>query len=683
MGKVRRYGFRGERIRRRGWLLFGLFLAFLGPSVSSGEEESPGKNLLTNAGFEEGKFTPEGLPTGWYRMGERGNATLRWREDQGRGGGKCVTLADARARAGLAHVRIPVSGTKTYYLSGWVRTRGLGNAKIWIRVAFGGKGISTQHFVIRCRASEAWKHHTLLITGIPAAAEMAVVMIQIREGAAGEAWVDDLYFGETVRPPFKSPYPVPTLSGERPKGKRKATGFFRTEKIDGVWWLINPEGELFWSVGACCTGGGNPVLQKNQLEPMQDKKGAMLAFIRQSMERAAEWGFNSLGAWSSLDWHGFELRKWNAARREKGEIPLAYFLTFNSSNAGLSDREAMRRGFFLVDTAGLPQGGTRAQGHRMCDPFNPEWQRALEEYFQRKIAPYRDDPDCIGIFLDNEISIFNLSQFLWSPHALEAFVAHLKFKHHSAEKLNSAWSTKKAVCTYSEISSSALRKNPPGMGRGSQAMDRDLQEFETILVKAYVKAIVSAARRVDSNHLLIGNRWGTGHEEFVPYVRHFMAAFSAFDICAANLYPHPEEGSWVADFNSRKQLGWIKALHEMTGKPILIGEFGTASRDSGVPVQRWRARTLDTDEQRGESYKKMVYTYYSLPFVVGAHWFRWSNGYGFGNQLMRDPRSCGLIDDWNKPYEKIVAAIRETHEKIGKHGRRGDCTLDDLPLPGK
>ena len=29
----------------------------------------------------------------------------------------------------------------------------------------------------------------------------------------------------------------------------KATGRFRTEKINGKWWFVDPEGRLFWSFG--------------------------------------------------------------------------------------------------------------------------------------------------------------------------------------------------------------------------------------------------------------------------------------------------------------------------------------------------------------------------------------------------------------------------------------------------
>ena len=37
----------------------------------------------------------------------------------------------------------------------------------------------------------------------------------------------------------------------------KATGFFRTEKVNGKWWLVDPDGRLFFSHGVDCVGIGN------------------------------------------------------------------------------------------------------------------------------------------------------------------------------------------------------------------------------------------------------------------------------------------------------------------------------------------------------------------------------------------------------------------------------------------
>lgn len=36
-----------------------------------------------------------------------------------------------------------------------------------------------------------------------------------------------------------------------------ATGHFRVEKYQGKWWLVDPQGYLFWSHGITCVGGGD------------------------------------------------------------------------------------------------------------------------------------------------------------------------------------------------------------------------------------------------------------------------------------------------------------------------------------------------------------------------------------------------------------------------------------------
>ena len=39
--------------------------------------------------------------------------------------------------------------------------------------------------------------------------------------------------------------------------RRKATGFFRVEKVDGRWWLVDPEGCLYVNVAVVALSPGN------------------------------------------------------------------------------------------------------------------------------------------------------------------------------------------------------------------------------------------------------------------------------------------------------------------------------------------------------------------------------------------------------------------------------------------
>jgi hypothetical protein len=220
------------------------------------------------------------------------------------------------------------------------------------------------------------------------------------------------------------------------------------------------------------------------------------------------------------------------------------------------------------------------------------------------------------------------------------------------------------------------------MAGPNDRVSRDLQEFTIHVVATYVDQTIAAIRRWDPHHLLIGNRIASPSDPLKLWqsTAHLMPQLGKYDLVAANFYPKPMHNEDRVDYNARVAQEWLKLYQAAAGKPMIIGEFGVAARDAGVPsVDRWQSRTLDTQAQRAASYQKMVYSYFNLPYVVGAHWFRWSNGYTeFGNPT---PRNCGLVDDQGVPYHACIEGIKEANAKILKAGRRADFTLDNLPFP--
>jgi len=104
----------------------------------------------------------------------------------------------------------------------------------------------------------------------------------------------------------------------------KATGHFRTQKIDGKWWLVDPEGNLFWSNGICgISYNSNSDLSNGKQEFYQQlpqkystKYGAnfyvenlKLKYGKNWQQKAKQhvlsrmpsWGINSFGNWSKPD----------------------------------------------------------------------------------------------------------------------------------------------------------------------------------------------------------------------------------------------------------------------------------------------------------------------------------------------------------------------------------------------
>ena len=130
----------------------------------------------------------------------------------------------------------------------------------------------------------------------------------------------------------------------------KATGFFRVEEIDGIWWFVDPHGHLFLSTGSNCIRG----------------RGRRSSTVDTNLiqRRMTAWGLNTVGNWSSF-------REANNGRRK------AYVATFRCPRTQPS---------FL----GMP------------DVYGEEFARSLDEAAQRQCEPIKDDPWLIGTFIGNE-----------------------------------------------------------------------------------------------------------------------------------------------------------------------------------------------------------------------------------------------------------------------------------------
>lgn len=178
--------------------------------------------------------------------------------------------------------------------------------------------------------------------------------------------------------------------------KRRASGFFRVEKINGKWWFVDPAGSLFFSLGV------GSILPPNQTTRIagRDKFFAALprnadgtipshmsfternlvrrfgsswqsAFDELILKRCRIWGFNTLGCW--------------CARSLTDRRRLPYTATIDRSS---STRLATER-----------KPGPRP----VPDVFSKIFLAELTEQVERLARVVKDDPWCLGVFVDNEL----------------------------------------------------------------------------------------------------------------------------------------------------------------------------------------------------------------------------------------------------------------------------------------
>ncbi len=182
----------------------------------------------------------------------------------------------------------------------------------------------------------------------------------------------------------------------------KATGFFRTEKVNGKWWFVDPKGRLFFSLGIDCLYAGTETRVSNREHYFEELPGyghgiytfppgsniRSMSFIYANLERKygedfkgtfAEnihtrfkaWGINTLGNWT----HDYI---WTLRRTP-------YVVTIRCSSAVAN------------------QAWTNGRGALVPDVYSPQFESDLRRQAEELAAKMRDDPWCLGIFVDNEL----------------------------------------------------------------------------------------------------------------------------------------------------------------------------------------------------------------------------------------------------------------------------------------
>lgn len=278
--------------------------------------------------------------------------------------------------------------------------------------------------------------------------------------------------------------------------RQQATGYFRASKIDGRWWLIDPEGAPFWSIGMDCIrpGEATPVQGREFLYKWlppteQGRRGvAMADFYRANVERRlgpdwrqpwkrkqearlANWGFNTIANWSD---------------------PLMF------SPAALP---------YVHNASPVWRGKNWVE---FPDVFAPEYRSAVENAMRAQVEPFAKDRFLIGWFIGNEPR--------WHDRNLVERIL--------------ADPDPSATRTFAE---SFLKQH------GDSAQTR--AGLLEALARQYYKIARDAIRRWDPNHMVLGIRYAGSMPDAI------LRANDIFDMFSINIYrfaPNPEQLNRIA-----------------------------------------------------------------------------------------------------------------------------------------
>jgi len=300
----------------------------------------------------------------------------------------------------------------------------------------------------------------------------------------------------------------------------RGTGFFRTERVAGRWWLVDPNGGMFISRGMNSvtpvpTQGGRAALAAR----FGDEAGWTSATARQLHDA----GFNTTGAWSDHD---------RLARAEP--------------------RLATCRLWSFMAHYGTKRGGTFMQAGHVGYPndcpfiFDPEFPAFCREHAQQ-LAAGRDDPWLLGHFSDNEMP--------WSRKLLEKYLEQPETDpgHRAAR----AW----------------LAERRPG-GAAAAITDADRIAFLEHAMDTYLSTVAAAIRAHDPNHLFLGVRL---HAPAFDLPEVYRAVGRHCDVVSVNYYgawtPHPAQMAMWAGESGRP---FMVTEHYTKGEDSGMGNTGGA-----------------------------------------------------------------------------------------------------------
>jgi len=414
--------------------------------------------------------------------------------------------------------------------------------------------------------------------------------------------------------------------------KYEATGNFRTQKIDGKWWIIDPEGYLFWSSGVNSAGRlnvGTPVKGREhffEVIPAKNAENEKLfsknlylhglanlyrkygnnseeEYVATSLKRMKSWGLNTMGGWSV-----------ETVGQYPEEIKLPYTAIIHSVRPGINEK--------------------------FPDVFAPQWKENIERLIKQKADVVKNDPYFFGLFINNEAHWGNPSSLVLNSlekgptcAGKQEYVSLVKKHLTTIDAFNEK--TGAEFESWKELLNTKIK---PKVLKINALKDINVEHYNN-MCEVYFKTTKELIDKYAPGKMYIGCRWHGSHKN----IYNVTVAAKYVDILTFNAYENEVE--------------FYPYPQKSVDKPFIISEFNFGALDAGKFFTG--LGYASGQRNRGEKYENFVKGALRNPRCVGAHWFMWANSTtaGKGNG---ENANCGLVSMTDQIYYELISYIRQT-----------------------
>ncbi|TLU66388.1 agarase [Thalassotalea litorea] len=486
--------------------------------------------------------------------------------------------------------------------------------------------------------------------------------------------------------------------------KLQASGYYRVEKYQGKWSLVDPEGYLFFSNGIANVRMANTSTitgydfdatyikqrQSGDLTP-EDSIGLNRAPkdawpSRYETSKMRSQMFTWLPEYESpMGQHFGYRREVHTGAIDKGETYSFYQANltrkYQTNDIQLAEQKWRDTTIKRMQSWGFTSFGnwidpsfysmqqypyfangwiigdfkTVSSGNDywapLPDPFDPVFKERAMITVQQVADEVNDSPWCVGVFIDNEKSWGQMgkyeSQFAVPINALRLDRKSSPTKAHFSALMQQKYSTIEAFNQAWEIDLESWDSFASGfeLREFNESVVADLSTMLYEFGLQYFTVVNQAMETFMPNHLYMGVRfadWG-----MTPELR--KAASEVADVVSYNYYKEVINDEF-----------W-RFLDEID-KPAIIGEFHNGALDSGLlnPGLIHAASQQD----RGKKYAEYVNSAIDNPYFVGTHWFQYIDSPLTGRALDGENYNVGFVSVTDIPYAPLVDAARQVNRNL-------------------